>query len=86
MVEKELLISNPSGLHTRPAKKIVDEAKKYEAEITIVRGDRDGSAKNLIKLMKLGITMGNTITLRCDGPDETVALAAIETLISGLSE
>ena len=29
MVERELLVTNPSGLHTRPAKKIVDLAKTF---------------------------------------------------------
>jgi len=86
VVEKELLIANPSGLHTRPAKKIVDEAKKFASEITIVKGTLSGNAKNLIKLMKLGITMGTAITIRCDGEDESVALEAIEALIAGLSE
>lgn len=86
MVEKEILVTNPSGLHTRPAKKIVDAAKTFASDITILKGDKDGSAKNLIKLMKLGITMGNTITLRCEGADEQAALDGIAGLIAGLSE
>lgn len=86
MVEKELLITNPSGLHTRPAKKIVDAAKAFESEITISKGDKEGSAKNLIKLMKLGITLGSTIRISCDGPDEAAALAEIESLIASLTE
>ncbi len=86
MVEKQLVITNPSGLHTRPAKKIVDEAKKYECEITILKGDKDGNAKNLIKLMKLGISPGNTITLRCDGSGEQEALDTIGNIILTLSE
>ncbi len=86
MVEKEILVTNPSGLHTRPAKKIVDAARAYASEITIAKGDREGSAKNLIKLMKLGITMGNTIVVRCEGPDETEALSGLAGLIAGLSE
>jgi phosphotransferase system HPr (HPr) family protein len=86
VVKKELLITNPSGLHTRPAKKIVDAAKLFESEITIAKGDKEGSAKNLIKLMKLGITLGSTVTLSCDGPDEDRALAEIESLIASLTE
>ncbi len=86
MVEKEILVTNPSGLHTRPAKRIVDAAKAYSSEITFVKGEKEGSAKTLIKLMKLGITMGNTIVVRCEGEDETAALAGITDLIAGLSE
>lgn len=86
MVEKDILVTNPSGLHTRPAKKIVDQAKTYASEITIAKGDKAGSAKTLIKLMKLGITMGTTITVRCEGEDEQAALEGIVALIDGLSE
>lgn len=86
MVEKEILITNPSGLHTRPAKKIVDEAKKFASEITLIKEDKSGSAKNLIKLMKLGITLGNTIVVRCEGPDESEALGAIAEQIALLTE
>lgn len=86
MVEKEILVTNPSGLHTRPAKKIVDAAKAYASEITLVKGDKEGSAKTLIKLMKLGITMGSTVVVRCEGEDETAALEGITGLIAGLSE
>lgn len=86
MVEKEILVTNPSGLHTRPAKKIVDAAKAYASEITLVKGDKEGSAKTLIKLMKLGITMGSTVVVRCEGEDETAALEGITGIIAGLSE
>ncbi len=78
--------TNPSGLHTRPEKKIVDEAKKFASEITLVKGDKEGSAKSLIKLMKLGIALGSTIDIRCAGVDEQEALTTIETLITTLSD
>ncbi len=86
MVEKNIVITNPSGLHTRPAKKIVDAAKSFASEITIVKGDKEGSAKTLIKLMKLGITLGTTVTVRCEGEDEVAALEGISAVIAGLSE
>jgi len=86
VVEKNIVITNPSGLHTRPAKKIVDAAKSFASEITIVKGDKEGSAKTLIKLMKLGITLGTTVTVRCEGEDEVAALEGISAVIAGLSE
>ncbi len=86
MVEAEILVTNPSGLHTRPAKKIVDASKKYSSEIFISKGDKKESAKNLIKLMKLGITSGNKIVLICEGSDESDALESIAALIRGLTE
>ncbi len=86
MVVTKIVITNPSGLHTRPAKKIVDEAKKFASEITLVKGDKEGSAKSLIKLMKLGIALGSTIEIRCEGGDEQAALDTISSLITNLSD
>ncbi len=86
MVERELLVTNPSGLHTRPAKKIVDLAKTFASEITLEKGDKSGSAKTLIKVMKLGITMGTSVTVRCEGEDEEAALEGIAALIAGMTE
>ncbi|HOC30010.1 MAG TPA: HPr family phosphocarrier protein [Treponemataceae bacterium] len=86
MVEKNITIANPSGLHTRPAKRIVDVARAFASEITFIKEGRDGSAKNLLKLMKLGITLGNTITVRCEGEDESAALESISAALASLSE
>ncbi|MCI1209849.1 MAG: HPr family phosphocarrier protein [Treponema sp.] len=73
MIEKEVRIMDPAGLHTRPAKQFVDAAKKYACDVTLIRDTKEGSGKNLIKLMKLGISCGTVITLRCDGADEKEA-------------
>lgn len=86
MVELEILVTNPSGMHTRPAKKVVDASKKFESEILMCKGDRCENAKNLIKLMKLGITSGSKIRIQCDGPDEEKALETIAALIGSLTE
>ncbi len=86
MVEKQILITNPSGLHTRPAKQIVDKAREFACEIQISKGEKTGNAKNLIKLMKLGIAKNSTITISCDGTDENDAMGALEKLIADLSE
>ena len=86
MVETEILITNPSGMHTRPAKKVVDAAKKFVSDIFICKGERCENAKTLIKLMKLGITSGSKIIVRCEGEDEELALETITALISSLTE
>lgn len=85
MVEKDIHITNPSGLHTRPAKKLVDTAKSFSCDISVRNGEKEGSAKNLIKMMKLGITVGNTIHIQCDGTDEEAALESISSIITGLT-
>lgn len=86
MVEKEIVITNPTGLHTRPAKQVVDAAKKFKSEISLIKNDKQESAKSLIKIMKLGITSGNKIIVRCEGEDEEKALTSLVSIIQLLSE
>ena len=84
MVKGTILVSNPTGLHTRPAKKVVAEAKKFESEITIKYAEKEANAKSLIKMMKLGISQNNEIELQCDGADEEKALSTLTDFILNL--
>lgn len=86
MIEETIVIPNPTGLHTRPAKRVVTEAKKYESAITISCKDKVANAKSLVKLMKLGIGQNQSITLRCEGSDEAEAAVGLKTFILGLEE
>jgi phosphotransferase system HPr (HPr) family protein len=86
MIEKKITVTDPNGLHTRPAKKLVDTAKTFQSDITLVKGDKEGNAKNLIKLMKLGIVCGTEITVRCAGSDEQAALEAVMKIISEMAD
>ena len=54
----------------------VDLAKTFASEITLEKGDKSGSAKTLIKVMKLGITMGTSVTVRCEGEDEEARITS----------
>ena len=84
MVKETIVISNPTGLHTRPAKQVVSEAKKFECDITVYHQDKEANLKSLLKLMKLGISQNHSIELCCDGPDEAEALKHLTGFILSL--
>jgi len=86
MIKDTITIVNPTGLHTRPAKRVVDEAKRFECEITAVLGEKEASLKSLLKIMKLGISEGHVIEITCDGPDEKEALEHMKKYILSLEE
>ena len=81
MIQKELEVTNEEGLHTRPANSFVKEVKKFESEVTLTKGERAVPGKSLLKIMKLGIVKGDTVSLTCDGPDEEKAFTALAALI-----
>lgn len=79
MKEFNYTITDPQGIHARPAGILVKEAAKFSSDINIVKDDgKSGSAKKIFAVMGLGIKQGMTVTVKCDGADEDAAAAALE--------
>lgn len=78
MKEFKYVITDPVGIHARPAGILVKEAKQYASTITISKGDKSAKATALMKLMGMGVKQGDEITVTVEGDDEEVAAAAIE--------
>ena len=87
MISRNIVITNTSGLHARPATFFIQKANTYKASIWIEKEDRKVNAKSLLGVLSLGIAKGMTITLIADGQDEAVALDGLADLInSGFAE
>ncbi|MBQ9239366.1 MAG: HPr family phosphocarrier protein [Treponema sp.] len=86
MESKELTVTNPTGLHTRPGTEFVKRAKNFVSDITIKKGEKTANAKSIIKLLQIGISQGDTITLTACGDDESVAIAELAAYVQSLSE
>ncbi len=87
MISRDVVITNESGLHARPATFFIHKALSYKCSIWVEKGDRKVNAKSLLGVLSLGIAKGMTVTLIADGQDEQQALDGLETLInSGFSE
>ena len=87
MISRDIMISNTSGLHARPATFFIQKSNSYKSSIWIEKEDRRVNAKSLLGVLSLGIAKGMTITLIADGQDENAAIAGLVELIdSGFSE
>ena len=79
MKEFKFTVTDPVGIHARPAGLLVKAVKAHAANITITNADgKSADAKKLLALMGLGIKQGDTITVAVEGADEDSAAAAIE--------
>ncbi len=81
MITQEIEVTNPEGLHTRPANAFVKEVKAFASAITITKNGTEVPGKSLLKIMKLGIVQGDTVTLSCEGSDESDAMKALVTIL-----
>lgn len=73
----DVTITNPHGLHARPATALVDLAKGFKATIRVRCGERVADAKSLISLLKLGVQNGETLRITAEGADAAQALAKV---------
>jgi phosphocarrier protein len=80
LISKEYVVSNPSGLHARPASRLVQTAQKFKSAITLEGNGKTINAKSMVKLLSGGMTKGSSISVTCEGEDETEAMAAIADL------
>jgi len=80
----EAVVTNPSGLHARPAATFVKTASRYDADVRIAdldTGSDEISGRSLLALMALGIRRGSRIRVSATGPEAQTALAELRTLI-----
>jgi phosphocarrier protein HPr len=82
MIERTFTLSNPTGLHARPAALFVQTAQRFAGtEVSVENGPRKASARSLLSVLALGAGAGSVITVRCTGPREAEALEALGALI-----
>lgn len=87
MVSKQIMITNPMGLHMRPAGVFANAMMKFDSEVTLVAGGKTVNAKSIMSLMAAGIKCGAQVEVQCSGPDEEAALLeAVRQIESGLGE
>ena len=68
-------ITDPIGIHARPAGMLAQLAKSFaDSTVTLTKGDQTVKATQLMKLMNLGVE----VTIGVEGGDEDAALAALE--------
>ncbi len=87
MVTQKIKITNPTGLHLRPAGNLCREAMKYKSRITFDYSGNTANAKSVLSVLGACIKCGDEITLICEGEDEEKAIKALVDFIrDGLGE
>ena len=87
MVKADVVITNATGLHMRPARELCKKALEFESVITVHAKEKIVDAKSVLGLLSACIKENESITVQCEGEDEESALAEIVNFINqGLGE
>ncbi len=74
---RSVTVRNAHGLHARPSHAVVSLATRFEARITLRRGERQADARSILAVMTLGAAHGDEVEITAQGVD---AAAAVEEL------
>ena len=78
MKEFNYTITDPEGIHARPAGLFVKAAASYPCKVTIAKDGKEVDAKRILGVMSLGVKQGMEITVKTDGDQEAEAAEALE--------
>ncbi|GLQ50187.1 HPr family phosphocarrier protein [Dyella flava] len=82
MLEKEIVVSNKLGLHARASAKLVQLVQSFKSTVWLISRGREVNAQSIMGVMMLAAGIGTPLTIRADGPDESVALNAVVDLFN----
>lgn len=81
-LERIVVLTNPTGLHARPANLFVQCALKYQAKIEIVKDSQRVDGKSILDLLMLGAQVGTELRIEATGSDAEAALDALADLVA----
>lgn len=71
-------ITDPVGIHARPAGLLVKQVKNYGSTVTIGKDGKEVNGLKLMGLMSLCVKQGDTVTVKVEGSDEEQAADGLE--------
>lgn len=78
MKEFKYVITDPQGMHARPAGLLVKTAGSFTSNITIAKDGKVVDAKRIFGIMGLGIKNGQEVVITVEGDDEETAATELE--------
>jgi len=75
MKEFKYTITDPEGIHARPAGELVKAAKEFASTIKLNKDGKAGDCK------RIAVKQGNEVTFTFEGEDEDAAYEAISAFV-----
>ena len=75
-------ITDPVGIHARPAGLLVQQARRHKSRILLHKGEHIADATRMMSVMGLGLRCGDSVTVTVEGPDEAQAVQAMQSFFA----
>ncbi len=83
MKQFDYIITEPVGIHARPASILVKAATAFQSNIMIERNGKTADVKRLLALMALSVKCGEQVHFSIEGADEELAAKKLEEFVRG---
>ena len=81
MIEKVVVFNKNAVLSAREAAAFVAEARKYDSEVWIDKGEKRVDGKSIMGIMALASIQDNLLTICADGVDEVAIVDALYRIV-----
>jgi phosphotransferase system HPr (HPr) family protein len=78
---RTVTVTNPQGLHLRPAGLFAQVASRFHSRIELVRNSERVDGKSVMSIILLAVEQGGQFLIEATGPDSHDALAALAELV-----
>ena len=85
-IARRLKITNPHGLHARPAAAVVERARRFDARVILEANGRRADARSITGLLGLGAAVGDEVRIVAQGNEAAQALEAVTVILTSESE
>ncbi len=80
-VARTVVVTNPQGMHARPADLFVKLASQYQSRIEVIKDGERVDGKSILAMLTLAAVEGTQLQIEATGPDASAALDALTELV-----
>jgi phosphocarrier protein FPr len=85
-IARRLKITNPHGLHARPAAAVVERARQFDARVILEANGRRADARSITGLLGLGAAVGDDVRIVAQGSQAAQAMEAVTAILTSENE
>jgi phosphotransferase system HPr (HPr) family protein len=81
-LSRTVMVLNQAGLPARACVLIAEATRRFDAKVTITKGNERVQATDVLQLLSLGADRGEELSVDADGEEASKVLAALEQLFA----
>ncbi|WP_405728675.1 HPr family phosphocarrier protein [Anaerotignum sp.] len=81
MIQRQVVLKNKTGLHARPASKIVAFAKELPCRVYMEYEGKKAAADSILQILSLGAKEGSVLLLSADGEGDKHSVEKLDAFL-----